>query len=321
MDKKPVTKTNFMLDTLVRIQAFGSNASEAIDKAFNRINDIEKKMTAKADSSEVVEINKRAGEDFYKVSSDTFFVIKKSLQYSKSSKGKFDITVGPLVKLWGIGTDKARVPALDEIKEALELVDYNQVELKESENSVFLRKPGMSIDLGGIAKGYAADEVVKTLRENGIESGTVDLGGNIFVLGTKPDGKSWKIGLQNPFDTRGSIFATVEVADKTLVTSGPYERYFEENGKQYHHILDTYSGFPVENGLMGVTIISDSSIDADALSTAVFSLGLEDGMKFIEAQKNIDAVFVTIDYGVCTSLGIEKYNFEIIDRQFHIIKK
>ena len=115
------------------------------------------------------------------MSSDTFFVIKKSLQYSKSSKGKFDITVGPLVKLWGIGTDKARVPALDEIKEALELVDYNQVELKESENSVFLRKPGMSIDLGGIAKGYAADEVVKTLRENGIESGTVDLGGNIFV--------------------------------------------------------------------------------------------------------------------------------------------
>ena len=229
MDKKPVTKTNFMLDTLVRIQAFGSNASEAIDKAFNRINDIEKKMTAKADSSEVVEINKRAGEDFYKVSSDTFLLLK-SLQYSKSSKGKFDITVGPLVKLWGIGTDKARVPALDEIKEALELVDYNQVELKESENSVFLRKPGMSIDLGGIAKGYAADEVVKTLRENGIESGTVDLGGNIFVLGTKPDGKSWKIGLQNPFDTRGSIFATVEVADKTLVTSGPYERYFEENG-------------------------------------------------------------------------------------------
>ena len=223
-----------MLDTLVRIQAFGSNASEAIDKAFNRINDIEKKMTAKADSSEVVEINKRAGEDFYKVSSDTFFVIKKSLQYSKSSKGKFDITVGPLVKLWGIGTDKARVPALDEIKEALELVDYNQVELRRVKQCLF-EKARYVHRLGRNCKGYAADEVVKTLRENGIESGTVDLGGNIFVLGTKPDGKSWKIGLQNPFDTRGSIFATVEVADKTLVTSALTKDILKKM-KQYHHI-------------------------------------------------------------------------------------
>ena len=318
VDKKPVTKTNFMLNTLIKIQAFGPNASEAIDKAFNRIADIEKKMTVKAESSEVIEINKRAGEGFYTVSSDTFFVIKKSLQYAKLSKGKFDITVGPLVKLWGIGTEEARVPITSEINETLPLVDYRQVELNEDENGVFLKKHGMAIDLGGIAKGYAADEVVKILRQNGVESGIADLGGNIFVLGSKPDGKPWKIGLQNPFDTRGSIFAIVEVTDKTLVTSGPYERFFKKNEKMYHHILDTYSGFPVENGLMGVTIVSDVSIDADALSTAVFSLGLEDGMKFVEEQKHIDAVFITNDYKVYTSSGIKNYNFEIINKRFHI---
>ncbi len=318
MGKKPVIKTNFMLDTLIEIQAFGPNASGAIDKAFNRIADIEKKMTAKAKTSEIIKINERAGEGFYTVSSDTFFVIKKSLCYSEMSKGKFDITVGSLVRLWGIGTDEARVPTTSEISETLPLVDYKQVELSEDKHGVFLKKHGMAIDLGGIAKGFATDEVVKILRQNGVESGIADLGGNIFVLGTKPNGKPWTIGLQNPFDTKGSIFATVGVVDKTLVTSGPYERYFEKNGKRYHHILDTYSGFPVENGLMGVTIISDSSIDADALSTTIFALGLEEGMKFVEGLNHIDAVFVTNDYKVYTSPGIKEYNFTIINKQFQM---
>jgi thiamine biosynthesis lipoprotein len=307
-----------MLDTTISIQAFGPNATEAIEKAFNRIADIEKKMTAKAETSEIIEINERAGQGFYTVSPETFFVIKKSLQYAEASNGKFDITVGPLVELWGIGTNEARVPSTSEINETLPLVDYRQVEVNEDQNGVFLKKHGMSIDLGGIAKGYAADKVIETLKQNGIKSGTADLGGNIFVLGTKPNGKPWKIGLQNPFDTRGNIFATVEVTDKTLVTSGPYERYFEKNWKRYHHILDTDSGFPVENGLMGVTIISDSSIDADALSTAVFTLGLEDGMSFVEGQKNIDAIFITRNYEVYISSGINKFNFKIVNRQFHV---
>lgn len=318
MGKKLVTKTNFMLDTLIKIQAFGPNASDSIDKAFSRIADIEAKMTSKAKTGEVIEINDKAGKEPYRVSTDTFSVIKKGLYYSKLSKGKFDITVGPLVNLWGIGTDAARVPDAGEISEALSLVDYRQVELNESENSVFLKKPGMCIDLGGIAKGYAADEAAKVLRQNGVKSGTADLGGNIIVLGSRPDGKPWRIGLQNPFDTRGNILAAVDVTDKTLVTSGPYERYFEKNGKRYHHILDTHSGYPVENGLMSVTIISDNSIDADALSTAVFALGLDDGMKFIEGIEDIDAVFVTDDYKVYVSSGIEKYNFTIINEQFQM---
>ncbi|HHY42516.1 MAG TPA: FAD:protein FMN transferase [Thermoanaerobacterales bacterium] len=320
-EEKPVTKTNFMLDTLVSIQAFGPDASDAIEKAFARIDDIEKKMTSKADFSEVISINELAGRDFYKVSPDTFFVIKKGLYFSNLSEGKFDITVGPLVKLWGIGTEHARVPSKAEISKILPLVDYRQIELDEKNNSVFLKRPGMSIELGGIAKGYAADEAVKVLRQNGVKHGTVDLGGNIIVIGTKPDGKLWKIGIQNPFfKTRGSIVATVEVADKTLVTSGPYERYIEKDGKIYHHILDTRTGFPVENELMSVTIIAESSIDADALSTTVFAMGLEEGMDFVESIENIDAIFITKDYKVYTTSGVENLNFKIVDKQFELGK-
>jgi len=318
---KPVSKTNFMLDTLISIQAYGSNASEAIDKVFERIDEIEKKMTSKADFSEVISINQLAGQDFCRVSPDTFFVIKKGLYYSQLSKGKFDITIGPLVSLWGIGTEHARVPTDDEIRETLALVDYSQVEINDNDNSVFLKKPGMAIDLGGIAKGYAADEAARILQDYGIKHATINLGGNILVLGGKSDGRPWRIGIQNPFfKTRGSIMATMEVWDKTLVTSGPYERYFEEGGKLYHHILDTDTGFPVDNDLMSVTIITDSSIDADALSTAVFAMGLEEGMNFIESNKNLDAVFITKDYNVYITPGVKEYNFTIVDKQFRLVE-
>jgi thiamine biosynthesis lipoprotein len=318
--ENPVTKTNFLLDTLIQITAYGDNASNAIDQAYDRINDIQKKMTASGDDSEVIDINKKAGKDFQKVSPDTFYVIKKGLYYSQSSHGRFDITIGPLVKLWGIGTDKARVPSRAEIKNALGHINYKNVVLNENENSVMLKEPGMAIDLGAIAKGYAADEVVRILKANGIKSAAADLGGNIYVLGKKPNGSPWKIGIQDPFEPRGNTFATVDVADKTLVTSGVYERYFIKDGKRYHHILDTSTGYPVDNGLVSVTIISDSSIDADGLSTTVFALGLKDGMKYVEKVPHIEAVFVTKDRKVYTSSGIEKYNFKIINSQFRLEK-
>lgn len=316
--KKSVTKTNFLLDTMIKIQAFGPDAPKAIDKVFERISDIEKKMTVKDVSSEVIEINNKSGESFYPVSPDTFYVIKKGLYYSESSNGMFDITVGPLVELWGIGTDTANIPTDEEIKRALAKVDYRQVELNEEQHSVRLKKTGMAIDLGGIAKGYAADEAIRILQQNGIQNALIDLGGNLYALGTKPDNKPWKIGLQNPFATRGNIFATIQVADKTLVTSGIYERYFTQNGKRYHHILDTTTGYPIENGLASVTIISNSSIDADALSTTVFALGLKDGMEFVESLKQVDAVFVSTDYKLYTSSGIKQYDFQIINDKFRL---
>nr|WP_245523141.1 FAD:protein FMN transferase [Thermosediminibacter oceani] len=310
-------KTNFMLDTMIKISAYGSGASEAIDAAFDRISEIEKKMNASAEDSEVTGINKAAGREYFKVSPDTFYVIKRGLYFSELSGGRFDITVGPLVKLWGIGTENARVPEEQEIKSALSLINYRDVLLDEENHGVMLKRPGMRIDLGAIAKGYAADEVIRILKEKGVRSAVADLGGNVYVLGKKPNGEPWKIGVQDPFaETRGDIFATVEVWDKTLVTSGVYERFFEEEGKRYHHILDTSTGYPVENGLVSVTIISDSSIDADALSTAAFSLGLKDGMRLVENLPGIEAIFVTADREVYITSGVEKYNFQIINEDF-----
>lgn len=312
-----MVKTNYLLDTLIKISAYGNGASEAIDVAFERIAEIDKKMNARADDSEVTAVNKEAGSQFVKVSPDTFYVIKRGLYFSELSRGKFDITVGPLINLWGIGTDRARVPEEQEIKNALSLINYKDVLLNEEEKSVMLKRPGMAIDLGGIAKGYAADEVVRILKERGIKNAVADLGGNVYVIGKKPNGEPWKIGIQDPFNIRGDIFAIVEVwGDKTLVTSGVYERFFEEDGKRYHHILDTKTGYPVENGLVSVTIIGDSSIDADALSTTVFSLGVKDGMELIESLPGVDAIFVTANKEVYLTSGVANYNFKITDNSF-----
>jgi len=315
-EENSITKTNFLLDTLIQITAYGENADKAIDSAFDRISEIHNKMNVNDENSEVSKINKMAGRGYQRVSEDTLYVIKKGLFYSALSKGRFDITVGPLVKLWGIGTDKARVPDKKEIENALSLINYKDVIINEDKNEVMLKKENMSIDLGAIAKGYAADEVMRILKENGIKSAVADLGGNIYVLGSKPNGKPWRIGIQDPFKSRGSTFAVIEVKDKTLVTSGTYERFFIKGGKRYHHILDVKTGYPVENGLVSVTIIGDSSIDCDALSTTAFVLGLQEGMKLIESLKGYDAIFVTQDKKVYVTSGIKNYNFNITNEEF-----
>lgn len=315
-EENSITKTNFLLDTLIQITAYGENADKAIDSAFDRISEIHNKMNVNDENSEVSKINKLAGRGYQRVSGDTLYVIKKGLFYSALSKGRFDITIGPLVKLWGIGTDKARLPEKKEIENVLSLINYKDVIINEDKNEVMLKKENMSIDLGAIAKGYAADEVIRILKENGIKSAVADLGGNIYVLGSKPNGKPWRIGIQDPFKSRGSTFAAIEVKDKTLVTSGNYERFFIKNGKRYHHILDVKTGYPVENGLVSVTIIGDSSIDCDALSTTVFVLGLQEGMKLIESLKGYDAIFVTQDKKVYVTSGIKNYNFNITNEEF-----
>ncbi|KYO64805.1 FAD:protein FMN transferase [Thermovenabulum gondwanense] len=317
-EASPVTKTNFLLDTLIQITAYGDNAESAINSAFDRIAEIHNKMNVNDEESEISSINKLAGRGFAKVSQDTFYVIQKGLYYSSLSHGKFDITIGPLVKLWGIGTERARVPDKNVIESVLPLINYQDVIIDQEKKEVMLKREKMALDLGAIAKGYAADEVMRILKENGIKSAVADLGGNIYVLGTKPNGKSWRIGIQNPFKQRGITFATIEVKDKTIVTSGTYERFFVENGKKYHHILDTKNGYPVENGLVSVTIIGDTSIDCDALSTTTFALGLKEGMKLIENIKGYEAIFVTQDKKVYVTSGVNNYNFTITDEEFKL---
>ncbi|MCM8710346.1 FAD:protein FMN transferase [Clostridium sp. SYSU_GA19001] len=317
---QPVSKTQIILGTSCTIKLYDNISDETFEKVFNRLKEIEDKMSINKDKSEVIDINSAAGKDYVKVSDDTFEVIKKGIYYS-SLYNKFDITIGPLVKLWNISFDNAvnaRIPEDKEIKDRLPLVDYNKVLLNESESKIMLKEKGMMIDLGGIAKGYAADEAVRILKERGVQHAIVNLGGNVMTLGGRPDGSSWTIGVQHPFDDRGNYVGTVRVSDKTVVTSGIYERYIKVNDKIYHHILDKNTGYPVDNELLSVTIITDKSIDGDGLSK-IFALGVEKGMELIKTLKGVDAIFITKDNKIYISPSL-KGNFQLTDNSFKLIE-
>lgn len=316
---EPVSKTEFVLGTVVTIKLYDNATEEVFTKVFDKLRDIENKMTINSEVSEVISINANAGKDSIKVSDDTFYVIEKGKYFSELSMGRFEISIGPLVKLWNIGSEDAKVPTQEEIENKKKLVNFSNVILNESEKTVMLKEEGMTLDLGGIAKGYGADEVVKILGEHGVEHAIVNLGGNVFSYGNKPDGTPWKVGVQNPKSPRGDYIGIAEVVNKTVVTSGIYERYFEEDGKKYHHILDPDTGYPVENDLAGVSIIADSSIDADSLSTAVFAMGINEGMSLIESLDNAEAVFVTKDSQVYITSGLED-SFKLTDLNFKLVE-
>ncbi|MBO0564352.1 FAD:protein FMN transferase, partial [Clostridium botulinum] len=315
--EEPVSRETYLMGTIINIKAYGKNADKAVQASVDRISDIENKMSLNISTSEINKINKNAGIAPVKVSKNTFDVVKASLIYSEKTKGSFDITVEPLVSIWGIGTDKARIPSKDEINNALKLINYKDVVINEKESTIMLKRKGQAIDLGAIAKGYTADELKKVLLNYNVSSAFLNLGGNVYVLGNKPDKTPWKIGVQNPLEPRGDYLGIVSVSDKSVVTSGNYERFFERNGKRYHHIFDTKTGYPAEKGLISVSIISDKSIDGDALSTSVYTLGLDEGKKLIESLEDVEAVFVTNDKKVYTTSGL-KDTFKLTNTNFKL---
>ena len=318
--EEPVSRETYLMGTIINIKAYGKNADKAVQASVDRICDIENKMSLNISTSEINKINKNAGIAPVKVSKNTFDVVKASLIYSEKTKGSFDITVEPLVSIWGIGTDKARIPSKDEINNALKLINYKDVVINEKESTIMLKRKGQAIDLGAIAKGYTADELKKVLLNYNVSSAFLNLGGNVYVLGNKPDKTPWKIGVQNPLEPRGDYLGIVSVSDKSVVTSGNYERFFERNGKRYHHIFDTKTGYPAEKGLISVSIISDKSIDGDALSTSVYTLGLDEGKKLIESLEDVEAVFVTNDKKVYTTSGL-KDTFKLTNTDFKLQNK
>jgi thiamine biosynthesis lipoprotein len=243
--------------------------------------------------------------------------VESGKQYSLQSNGRFDITVGPIVKLWTIGTDYAAVPEKGKLEEAVKLVDYRKLILNKENLTAKLEIQDMKVDLGAIAKGYTGDEVARVLKENGVEHAIINLGGNVMTVGGNPNGNPWKIGIQNPFDARGDFLGIAPVKDQTVVTSGTYERVFEENGKKYHHILDVATGYPTENNLYSVSIITGKSIDGDALSTTTLLIGLEEGIKLIEGIEKVEAIFVTSDKQVYVTSGL-KENFTITNSEFNL---
>nr|WP_202630118.1 FAD:protein FMN transferase [Clostridium botulinum] len=318
--EEPVSRETYLMGTIINIKAYGKNADKAVQASVDKISDIENKMSLNISTSEVNKINKNAGIAPVKVSKNTFDVVKASLIYSEKSKGFFDITVEPLVSIWGIGTDKARIPSKDEISTALKLINYKDVVINEKKSTIMLKRKGQAIDLGAIAKGYTADELKKVLLNYNVSSAFLSLGGNVYVLGNKPDKTPWKIGVQNPLEPRGDYLGIVSVSDKSVVTSGNYERFFERNGKRYHHIFDTKTGYPAEKGLISVSIISDKSIDGDALSTSVYTLGLDEGKKLIESLKGVEAIFVTNDKKVYVTSGLKDI-FKLTNTDFKLQNK
>lgn len=293
----PISRTEFLMDTVMTVKIFDKPQDKILDEVFSRLEDIENKMSYTIETSDVSKINQNAGIKPIKVSQETYNVIKEAIYFAELSSGAYDPTIGPLVELWNVKTEehpRESIPSITEINEKKKLVNYKNLELLE-DNQVYLKEKNMKINLGSIVKGYAADEVRKVLIKNGVNSAIIDLGGNVFAHGAKAEDTPWTIGLQNPLEYTGSYLGTLRVKDKSIVTSGDYERYFIYQDKRYHHILDTNTGYPTENEITGVSIISDKSIDGDAFSTTLFVLGLEKGMELAKSIDNIDAIFVTKD--------------------------
>lgn len=314
---EPLSKDGFMLGTFVKIKLYDSKNEEILDKAFERLREIENRMSLNIVDSDLSKINNSAGIKPVEVHEDVYYVIKKAKEFAEISSGAFDPTIEPIVKLWGIGTANERVPSEEEINNKLKKIDYNKVQLLEG-NRVFLEESGMGLDLGGIAKGYGADEVQKILIENGVKSAIIDLGGNVFGLGSRLSGEPWKIAIQNPFsDNRGSHIGTLAIHDMSVVTSGDYERYFEEEGVKYHHIIDSKTGYPANNNVSGITVLSRYSIDGDALSTAFYVLGVSDGLALAEEIEGIEVVYITKDKKLYLSSGIINV-FENTNEEFEI---
>lgn len=312
---KPVEKSRFLLNTDCHITIYDKVDDSVFDRAFSRISDIERKMTVNAETSEIIELNKAAGKHEVKVSEDTFNVLQKGLYYSELSGGKFDITVGPVVKLWNINTPEAAIPGENELKEAVKHIDYRKLRLDEDRLTARLDEEGMEVDLGGVAKGYAADEVEKVLAENGVRHAIINLGGNVLTMGAKPNGDPWRVGIQNPSTPRGDYVGTVKLVNQTAVTSGIYERFFEKGGKVYHHIMDVETGYPVDNELESVTVIADKSSNGDGMSGVLFQLGVEEGMELAAKLEGVEAVFVTKDRKIYVTDGL-KNNFALDNTQF-----
>lgn len=295
---QPISKTNFYFDTVITITLYDSVEMDLIEECFQFCNDFEQTVSRTIENSDIFRINHAKGQPVT-VSDTTIALLKKGIEYGELTNGAFDITIAPLATLWDIKNNPGVIPDESEIQEALSHVNYKNISL--SGNEVTLLDPDASIDLGGIAKGYMADQIKAFLIEKNVKNAIIDLGGNILTIGNKPDGLPYQIGIQKPFANQGQPITSVAISDSSAVSSGVYERYFEYEGRIYHHILNTDTGFPYENGLYGVTILSKNSVDGDALSTSVFALGLEDGMKLIQSLEGIEALFITDTFEIIDS--------------------
>lgn len=308
-DKNKVAeKIELKMDTTVSLKVYGPDADAALEAAMKRIDEIEQIASISIDTSDVNRINQAAGKEYVKVHPEVLKMIKTAVKYSELTNGYFDITVGPLIKLWNIGSDVERIPSDSEIKDKLTLVGYKNISIDEANSSIKLMKEGMSIDLGGIAKGFTNDEVIKVLKKYKITGALISLGGSsIYTLGEKPDGSLWSVGIQHPRKARNEGFlGIIRMNEQALATSGDYERYFIKDEKRYHHILNPFTGYPADAGVISDTIIIDSSVPdcnmlADILTKITFVSGVDKGFEIINNIPGVSSIAETDDFKVYKS--------------------
>lgn len=289
---------NLGMGTVMTHRAFGKYAEESLKVVREEAVRLEELLSRFIPGSEISRINKSAGVKSEKLSDDTYEVLSSAIEFSRSYPSFFDITVGPLVNLWDSSKEAASTPEESKIRQLLPLVNYVDLVLDPFEKTAGLQKTGQSIDLGGIGKGFAGDKFLQVFKRYGVSSAFTNLGGNVVTLGAKPDGSPWRVGIQHPRE-ENSLMGFVSVADKAVVTSGDYQRYFIDlNGKRHHHILDPSTGYPSESGLLSVTIVADSSLVADALSTLLFVAGMKKGLQILRRFSEAEAIFVDPDLQV-----------------------
>jgi thiamine biosynthesis lipoprotein len=292
------SRTVLAMDTVMNITSYGGS-EELLDSVEGRIEELDSLLSTTDENSEIYEINQNGKAS---VSADTSELISLALDFCRKTKGALDITVYPVVREWGFTTGEFKIPDDKVLKELLSHVDYTQVSLDEETGEVSLGE-GQMIDLGSVAKGYTGDEVIKLMKESGIKSALLDLGGNIQVIGSKPDGTDWHVAVQNP--NGGDYLGIVSVSDKAVITSGGYERFFTgEDGKTYWHIIDPSTGRPAEKGLISVTVIGDKGVYCDALSTSLFIMGRDGAEEFWRKYHNFEMIMVDTDNEVTVTEGI-----------------
>ncbi len=265
----------YAMNTMVEQKWYGENADAIYDGVEALIREIEADISMHLPASEIAHINDNAGVQPVEVSQRTFDLLRRAKELSLQSRQSFDLTIAPVAELWGITSDHPRVPGEEELAEALRLVGAEDLILDEEDCTAYLARSGMAIDLGGIAKGWACDQIRAYALEMGAQRGYVSLGGNLMIIGEKPDGSDFLFGLRDPQGDASEYIGTIPLEGKTMATTGGYERFFEQDGVRYHHVLDPRTGSPADSDLLSVTVVSADGTLADYLSTALFVLGKE----------------------------------------------
>lgn len=290
----------FAMDTYMNLTAYGENAGTALDKASEKITELESVLSVTSENSDIWSINNSGGNPV-EVSDDTAEIISKALEYGNLTDGSLDITIYPVLKEWGFTTGDYKVPDSETIEKLLENVDYNNILLNNNTVSV---PENYQFDLGALAKGYTGDKVIEEFRNNGVESAIISLGGNVQALGLKPDGSKWKVAVRNPFAPETDM-CILEIDGMAVITSGNYERFFTaDDGKDYCHIIDSSDGFPAENGLVSVTVTGESGIMCDALSTSLFIMGTDGAEAYWKKHGGFDMILVTDDGRIIYTDGL-----------------